>query len=382
MHGRTLMIEVGGIGGVTDYTKALVEALAAEGCEVELVTARDHRFGRPRGVRVHPIVPWVRERAPLGRLVRRAGLGPVVNALAFLAVLPRIVWLARGSAVVHLQGSYHPPLAALLALLVRAVGTPFVHTAHNVFDRGRPHPLSHALLAACVSRTIVHTQADREALEAKQGRDVAVIPHGEYGGLARTGGDADRAAARAGIGADDDEVVAILFGQLRVDKGVGDFLEAAAEVPDLRVIVAGEDTGGLSAVREKLTKINGRATVHEGFLPMATAARLFAAADVAVLPYKMASQSGVLLLSYGFERPVVTYPVGGLIEAVVDGETGWITAEASPEALARTLREVVAAGPQECARRGAAGKRLSEERYSWSVIGRATRGVYEAVSHH
>ena len=66
---------------------------------------------------------------------------------------------------------------------------------------------------------------------------------------------------------------------------------------------------------------------------MTQAAQLFAAADAVVLPYEVASQSGVLLLAYGFQRPVVVYPVGGLLEAVIDGETGWICARSDVEAL-------------------------------------------------
>ncbi len=54
-----------------------------------------------------------------------------------------------------------------------------------------------------------------------------VIPHGEYGGLARTGGEADRAAVASGAG---DRArttpVTLMFGQLRADKGLGDLVEA------------------------------------------------------------------------------------------------------------------------------------------------------------
>jgi glycosyltransferase involved in cell wall biosynthesis len=207
----------------------------------------------------------------------------------------------------------------------------------------------------------------------------AVIPHGEYGALARTGGGADRSAARAPLGVGEDTVVALLFGQLRADKGIGDLLTAAAAAPDLHVVVAGEDIGGLAAARPALAapELAGRVTVREGFLPMSAAAGLFAAADVVVLPYRIASQSGVLLLAYGFGRPVVAYPVGGLPEAVVDGETGWLTARPDAAALADTLREISAAGPRECARRGAAGRRLAEERWSWPAVARATAGVYD-----
>jgi len=48
--------------------------------------------------------------------------------------------------------------------------------------------------------------------------------------------------------------------------------------------------------------------VRDGFLPMSEVAELFAAADTAALPYRVASQGGVLLLAYGFHRPVIVYP--------------------------------------------------------------------------
>jgi D-inositol-3-phosphate glycosyltransferase len=115
---------------------------------------------------------------------------------------------------------------------------------------------------------------------------------------------------------------------------------------------------------------------------MTEAARLFTAADTVVLPYRMASQSGVLLLAYGFRRPVVVYPVGGLVEAVVDGETGWICKRPDVDALVEVLNESVAAGWQECRRRGEAGNRLAEERYAWPATARRTEAVYLNVLAH
>ena len=51
--------------------------------------------------------------------------------------------------------------------------------------------------------------------------------------------------------------------------------------------------------------------MREGYLEMEEAAQLFAATDTVALPYAVASQSGVLLLAYGFSRPVVIYPSAG-----------------------------------------------------------------------
>jgi glycosyltransferase involved in cell wall biosynthesis len=254
-----------------------------------------------------------------------------------------------------------------------------VQTEHNTFERGRlAFRRTHKLMGALAQRTIVHTNWDVAQLQSPASRRADVIPHGEYGGLARTGGSADRAEARAELGIPQDAPVTLMFGQLRHDKGIGDLVEAVRQVPDLYLVMGGLNTGGLDEVADQLEspELEGRVIIREGFLSMAEAAKLFAATDTASLPYQVASQSGVLLLSYGFARPVIVYPVGGLPEAVVEGETGWICERSDPEALAAALRASVEAGSAECRRRGAAGAQLSDERYSWPEIARLTEDAY------
>jgi glycosyltransferase involved in cell wall biosynthesis len=90
----------------------------------------------------------------------------------------------------------------------------------------------------------------------------------------------------------------------------------------------------------------------------------------------------VLLLAYGFARPVIIYPAGGMAEAVIDGETGWICPSADVDSLARMLAASVEAGRAECLRRGEAGRALAQERFAWPVIARRTSDVYDDVLAH
>jgi glycosyltransferase involved in cell wall biosynthesis len=377
-----LLVEVGGMGGVSDYTEGLATELAGQGRKIVLVTARDHRMRLPPEVEVLALVPWLRGRSAAGALLRRARLGPLVNALGFLALLPRLAMLARRSALVHFQGEYFLPLTALFALVVRATGTPLVHTAHGTFDRRGGHPLARRVLAACAAATIVHTHADVERLPPAARRRSTVIPHGDYGFVARRGGSPQPAAARAALGVPAGGLVVLLAGQLRPDKGIADLLAAARGVPAAHVLICGEERGGLAAAQQLLADpaLAGRVTVREGFQDDVGLARALAAADVVALPYATAGASGVLLLAYGAGRPVVAYPVGGLVEAVLDGETGWLCARPDPAALAATLEVIVAAGREECGRRGAAGERFARQRFSWAPIAEATGAVYERVA--
>lgn len=380
---RLLMIEQGGRGGVADYTAELVAALAAQGWNVTLATAADHRYPQTDGVTVRPVFHYLRGRTASARFLRARGLGKPINGVRFLAALPRLMHLARHADIVHTQGWEIPQIGLPAVACLRLTGRPVVHTEHGTFDRTTSFPrtrqLVRRLTGRLTARTIVHTQADLATMRPILGARAVVVPHGEYGGLARSGGPADREQARAALGIPEDAPVTLMFGQLRTDKGLPDLVEAVARVPSLHLLIGGKDTGGLTAVRGRLDMLAGRVTVREGFLAMSEAAQLFGAADTVALPYRMASQSGVLLLSYGFSRPVVVYPTGGMVEAVIDGETGWVCSSATVDALVEALAASVREGAAECLRRGCRGRELSQERFAWPVIARRTGELYEEV---
>ena len=56
-----------------------------------------------------------------------------------------------------------------------------------------------------------------------------------------------------------------------------------------------------------------------------------------MLPYKSATQSGVIATAYEFNVPVIASKVGGLSEYVKDEETGILVPPDNPEALAAAL---------------------------------------------
>src|SRR5207248_1685759 len=129
---------------------------------------------------------------------------------------------------------------------LRLSGTPVVLTEHGMFDRARSslgRRLARRVSARLTARVIVHTRADLPRVAPVFGERAVVIPHGEYGGLARRGGEADRAGARAALGLEPDVAATLMFGQLRTDKGLEDLVAAVARVPDLQLLVGGEDIG-------------------------------------------------------------------------------------------------------------------------------------------
>ena len=77
-------------------------------------------------------------------------------------------------------------------------------------------------------------------------------------------------------------------------------------------------------------------------------------------------------------RPVVATAVGGLVEAVVDGETGLLVPAGDVPALRAALERLL--GDEELRRRlGAAGRDRARDRFSREAAVTATLAAYEAA---
>ena len=75
----------------------------------------------------------------------------------------------------------------------------------------------------------------------------------------------------------------------------------------------------------------------EGYVPDCEVEKYFAASDLIVLPYTSATQSGIVQIAYGFEKPVVVTSVGGLPDVVENGKTGYVVPCYNPDAIAEAV---------------------------------------------
>ena len=77
--------------------------------------------------------------------------------------------------------------------------------------------------------------------------------------------------------------------------------------------------------------------MHTRYIPDEMVPAYFAAADLVVVPYTSATQSGIVQLAHGFRKPVVVGNVGGIPEAVEQGRTGYLVSPRNSEAIAEAV---------------------------------------------
>jgi glycosyltransferase involved in cell wall biosynthesis len=192
-----------------------------------------------------------------------------------------------------------------------------------------------------------------------------------------------RESARARLGLEGE--VAVFFGYIRHYKGLDTLLEAWPAVRARRavtLVVAGEPYEDMAPYRALAERANAAARspatggapsgpavdavrLLDRYLPDDEVEALFKAADVVVLPYRSATQSGVTHVAYALGVPVITTDVGGLAETVRPGETGLVVPPEDPAALAEAVVRFFAdrLGPRLCE-----GVRSLQHEHSWEVL--------------
>ncbi|TRX20573.1 glycosyltransferase family 4 protein [Flavobacterium franklandianum] len=115
----------------------------------------------------------------------------------------------------------------------------------------------------------------------------------------------------------------LFFGRISPYKGINILLEAMKYVhsihPDVKLIIAGNGEYYFDKTEfEQLDYIEFR----NRYIPNAELVKLIKDSLFVVCPYIDATQSGVVMTSYAFCKPVIASNIGGLSEMVIDKVTG------------------------------------------------------------
>lgn len=244
----------------------------------------------------------------------------------------------------------HPVMAPPYLSVLRAARASLrrVVICHNVL----PHesiPLGHALTGAVLRQAdvlVTHAPHQEEELRALGVRGEIIrafhplfAPESLAPDVARdvSGGERKRLG--------DPDLLLLLYGAVRPYKGADLAIEALARVDsalDVKLVVAGRFWNGSKELDRLATRlgVRDRVELRDGYVSDADTRMLFEACDAAILPYRSASQSGVVAMAFGHGRPVIATSVGGLPAAVQHGRDGLLVAREDIDALARAIEQL------------------------------------------
>lgn len=141
----------------------------------------------------------------------------------------------------------------------------------------------------------------------------------------------------------EDTPLLLFFGFVREYKGLKHLLNSMPliieKMGNCKLLVVGSFGDDKQDYLDMIEKNGVSASVFlkDTYTPDDEVEKYFAAADIVVLPYEDATQSGIVQIAYGFEKPVLVTNVGGLPDVVTNDKTGYVVEPKNPEAIYKAV---------------------------------------------
>jgi glycosyltransferase involved in cell wall biosynthesis len=359
-------------GGVERGTIEMTQAIAAAGWTAlvasaggRLVPAIEHAGGR------HFTLP-LRSRNPITIWANAARLQELIRA--------------EGATIVHAR-SRAPAWSARLAS--KRTGVHFVTTYHGTYTEDLPFKRRYNSVMAQGERVIAASRFIADLIHRQHDTDpsrIRIIPRGVDPVAFDPGAVAGHRVARLALEwqLPDGASVVLLPGRLTSWKGQAVLIEALARLSGRNVccVLVGSDQGrrrytaGLIRRAEALGVADRLRLVGE-CQDMPAALLL---ADVVVHASTQPEAFGrVLIEAQAMGRPVVASDLGGPIETVEHGVTGWRTPPGDAGALAAAIEMALALPPEERKALGCRARAAVLRGYTVGAMQSATLGVYREL---
>lgn len=222
------------------------------------------------------------------------------------------------------------------------------------------------------SAVVSITEKERQFLASVISSPVEVVPNA----VAIPERPEPRSADRRG------PVVFLFLARIAKTKGAFDLLEAFAslcsEGVPTRLVLAGN--GEVEKARAWLKDRNlDRQVDVPGWVEGEAKSASFKGADVFVLPSYYDNLPVSILEAMAFGLPVIATAVGGIPEAVADGETGLLVQPGDVGALAQAMKRLASDHRLRAAMAEAARAR-AEERFSLEAVAARLKQIYQAIA--
>jgi len=178
------------------------------------------------------------------------------------------------------------------------------------------------------------------------------------------------------------EPYVLFVGRITDQKGIFHLLEAAPKLPAGVQVVLCASAPDTPEIEQRLRKAVTEHPNVKWIFDMVShevVTQLYSHAAVFACPSVYEPFGIINLEAMACEAPVVASAVGGILEVVEDGKTGFLVPPARPDDLAAAIRRVLD-DPALARSMGRAGRMRVEEKFSWTSVAARTQEVYaEAI---
>ena len=405
---RLAVIEPKNDGGLIHYTYQLCTALSKEGLDVTLITGTDYELESfPHNFRVVKALRLWRnyDQQSIGRqppnFINRF-FGRIFRVLrrAIRAFYLIIAWIHLTSYLIRLKPDIIQftkiefPFEVLFIRYLYKRGFVLTQICHEFESRESQGIFSSIPLMftgdayTCFSAIFFHAHENRNrffAMYPSVSEDKThIIPHGNSSWLLDVPSRSARALQQH-YGLQDGERVVLFFGLLAPSKGLDDLIDGfaiASRSCQAKLIIAGFPTKhiDMNILRARVESygLTNRVIFDTRYIPLDEISPLMKIATVVVYPYRSSTQSGALQAAYIFGRPVIATTVGGLPEAVEDGQSGFLVQAESPGALAEKIITLIN-NPVLALKMGNYARYVAETRFNWQTVAKQIVQVYDDV---
>jgi glycosyltransferase involved in cell wall biosynthesis len=186
---------------------------------------------------------------------------------------------------------------------------------------------------------VMSSSVKNDLLSLKPDAKYADIIHPLYNHFAQK---IDKNEARKQLNIPEDKKVLLFFGFIRGYKGLDILIESLSKLDEsYYLVIAGEVYGSFDEYSVQINKLNLESRISQNvrYISDNEVPQLFSASDVCVLPYKDATQSGIVGISYHYDLPIIATDVGSLKEMIEPHGTGVIVNNANSEELKNKIEE-------------------------------------------
>lgn len=320
---------------------------------------------------------------PLQRM-RRSGASPLQE----LASLREIwnIYRTEKPALVHHVGLKPVIYGSIVASLLRSpgvvnalAGLGFVFSSHKIFARVlRPAVklVFSLLLKRSGTRTIVQNESDFALLTEKVG-----IPSGHVRLVRGSGVDVFRYSDKA---PSSQPPLVVLIGRMLSDKGVGDFVEAAARIrgmglPARFALVGTPDPENPTSIPEQRLRAWHNSGTVEWWGYRADIPNVLEMASIACLPsFYGEGVPRALIEAMASCRAIVTTDIPGCRDLVVGGTNGVLVPPRDVDALSVALEKLIL-DPKLCIEMGVIGREIVAQSFSLDKVVDETLQIYSEL---